>query len=295
MKKLNYLLLGLVAIGMVFTSCEPDEEEDKSPNLNLKGGAEYISADATLTVGKSFVIGVTASPNSISSEKLTKLKVTRTFDNVPSVLLDSTLDKLTSLDIDLKFFAQKTVGSEKINIEITDKKGETATKTVTITTEAGAIELKEFETVLLGAQNNTSNGSAASLTSGKVYKISGDDAKNNSANVDIVYYVGARQEALYSPSNADIQKVTSYAISSWATKNATKIKTTAKTASDFSALKTDKDLSAWDAAAGDVEGTLDQDDVLVFETQSGKKGAIKIVEVVSGASGKITLQIKVEQ
>jgi len=292
MKRLNYLL-GLLLLGaLVFTSCEDDETE-KPPTLSFKGGADYVSTDSDVTVGDEFIVGITATPNLTSQEKLVRLTVTRTFNNLQTTVIDSTLDKLTSLSLDIIFEARETAGEERIEVEVEDKNGEIAELELVITTVEEAEELYVFNAVLLGAQDAAA-GSTASLEDGTIYTISGSDAANNSESVDIVHFNGAKDVALYSPSNSDIQGVSLYGISDWTTKNSTKLSKTSLTVAEFNDITTTADLGSAGTPTGDFVGFLAVDDVVVFETASGLKGVFMVTALVDATDGSVTIKVKVE-
>lgn len=170
MKKLNYLLLGLVAMGFAFTSCEGDDK-DTPPTINLTGEAGYVSTDATVTVGETFKVGITAIPNTGSSSKLTKFTVTRTFNNVSETAVDSTLDKLTSFNANIIFTAQAEEGEERIVFEVTDKDGQVAEKVLIIKTEPSSNPLSTEKTFSLVYTSSTqSDGKNKNTEVGIEYK-----------------------------------------------------------------------------------------------------------------------------
>lgn len=85
MKKFNVLLAILFLAGASFlTSCSNDDDEnlDVTPTISFKGGAGYTSDDANVTVGDSVKVGITATENTNSGEKLNYFEVTSTFNNV---------------------------------------------------------------------------------------------------------------------------------------------------------------------------------------------------------------------
>jgi hypothetical protein len=133
MKKFKFIMLFMVALGLGLTSCSKDEDStvDKSPNINFKGGGSYISASANVTVGEEFVIGITASANSSSGEKLTSVKYTVTANN--SVVLEAdSVFSATSYNVDYAF-RMDNAGDAVIKFVVTDKDGETNNISLTIT------------------------------------------------------------------------------------------------------------------------------------------------------------------
>lgn len=293
MKNTLKFLFAIMAIAIVFVSCEETATEPQPPTITLDGTGNNIAVDSEVTIGSTFSIQFTATPNSESSSKLVGLNVTRTFNNTPTTVIDSTLDKETSITVALTLEAQSSTGTERIVIEVEDKDGEMAEKVLNITYVEGAVNLTEHSIVLLGAQGN-SEPSCASLETGTRYSISGDEAKNNAASVDIVHYNGANDVAIYAPSNSAIQGVSSYGIDSWSTQNDTKLSITSLTETDFNNIETDEDLSTAGTASGDIAGQLTVGKVVVFETAGGKKGVFLVTDLTDATDGSVTISVKVE-
>ena len=290
-KTMLKLLFAFSAVALIFSSCE-QSTDPQPPTITLAGGS-YIDSDAEITVGSTFMIKVVATPNTETESKLVAFSATRTFENTPTTVIDTTLDKLTSFTYELVLSAQATTGTERIVIEVEDKDGEVAEAILNITYVGAPTTLSSFTTVLLGAQNS-SEASCGSLETGETFTISGGDASSNSASIDIVHYNGAKDVALYSPSNSDIQSVTAYNISSWATINDTKLSLTSLTAAQFDGISTNVDLEAAGTPSGDAVGLLEVGDVVVFLTEGGKKGVFKVADVNDAANGSVTIDIKVE-
>jgi len=296
MKRLsNYLLAGFAATMLLFTSCADDEETDKSPVLTLTGGTEYVSSDVTLTVGEEFLIGVTATPNASTSEKLVGLTMVATFNNVPETIIDTTLDKLTSFNLDVYSYAQAIVGTERIVITVTDKAGETAEKVINITTEEGALDLKEFTAVLMGGQSNLTTGSFLDVKTGTVYKQTAAEA--SSELIDIIYYFGSTNKAsLVAPDDATVNGGSGNLslATNFSTKNSTRFNNNPGiTAAEFDAMTNDSDIA--DLTASDSKANLlSVNDVVVFETEDGRMGAFKVSAIDGDATGTITIAVKIQ-
>lgn len=123
----------MAVVALFVTSCGSDDDPviDQSPKLALKGGTEYISEDATVNINEPFTIGVTAFSNTDSKAKLTSVKYTVTTNNQIMLEGDSTF-KESSFDYDYSF-TFPMAGSAVIKFTVTDKKGETASKSLNIT------------------------------------------------------------------------------------------------------------------------------------------------------------------
>ncbi len=141
MRQLKLALLLVAALAVGITSCTEDENTDKSPVLNFKGGEGYISQDATVKVGDIVKIGVTASSNKDTEEKLVALKATVTAMNQVVMEADTTF-KAKYFDTD--FTMPVTMAGEAVvKFTVTDKKGENASKSIKITAEEATTALSD--------------------------------------------------------------------------------------------------------------------------------------------------------
>jgi hypothetical protein len=147
MKRAIYFMGLLLLTGaMVFTSCNKDDDDpvDINPNLAFMGGADYTSSDATFIVGEAFKVGVNASENANSGKKLVSFVVVRTFNNVPTTVLDSSFSSATFTWED-NLLANAEVGTERWTFTVTDKDGVASQLAFVITTEAGTTDLGAAE------------------------------------------------------------------------------------------------------------------------------------------------------
>ncbi|MCD4745672.1 MAG: hypothetical protein K8R58_05185, partial [Bacteroidales bacterium] len=160
MKKLSYLLGLLLIAGMIFSSCKKDEDDndpiDLTPTINLKGDAGYTSGDVTINEGDTILVGIIALSNTNSGKKLTNFKLTLTSNNVPQVLIDSTLNG-TTFDVNYKIgFPDASV--VRLSAKITDKDGQSKEISFNITIEEVATPLDaaaDFTWQRIGANPGT--------------------------------------------------------------------------------------------------------------------------------------------
>lgn len=143
MKKFKFILLFVAALGMTATSCSKDDDDTTpvvvTPNIDFKGGSDYISSDATVTAGEDFKIGITASSNANSGKKLTSVKYTVTSNNVVVLEHDSVFSE-TNYNLDY-IFRMDDAGSGVFKFVVTDKDGEMNTISLTVTAEAATTPL----------------------------------------------------------------------------------------------------------------------------------------------------------
>jgi hypothetical protein len=302
MKKISYLFAILLLAGVtVMISCTKDENtnQDLKPTINFKGGAAYISTDATLDVLQEFLIGVTASNNVNSGKNLANLKVTRTFNNAIWFSWDTTFNE-PYLDIDFSFLAITVAGTERIAFIVTDKDGQTNEVSLNITTQVvnGPINYYgQIVPLVLGSYESSTGSSFASFD-GSIYNLA--EAKTNAARVDWLYFYGSSNHAtIAAPDDADAISVfndPTNGISTWSVKNATRFKNIT-TAVDWNAVIDDGPILqlTQDGVTESKISQLAANDVLGFITVTGKHGLIKIGNIVVGAGGTIEISVKVQQ
>ncbi|MCX6233354.1 MAG: hypothetical protein NT175_01320 [Bacteroidetes bacterium] len=299
MKKLSYLFAILLLAGTSFMmSCKDTTEtpQDLKPNIDFKGGAAYISADATLTTLQEFLIGITASPNTTSGKNLANLKVTRTYNNAVWFEWDTTVN-VAYVDIDFSFLALTVAGTERISFVVTDKDGQTNEVALNITTQVVNGPINFFTQKILGSYASSTGSSFASID-GSIYNLA--DAKANAAKVDWLYFYGGTNHAtIAAPDDADAAIVfndLTNGLSTWSVRNATRLKKIT-TVVDWAAITDDgtiKQLTADgvtetkipDLVVGNISG---------FKTVTGKFGLIKVDNITGTTAGTIEISVKVQQ
>ena len=283
--------LAILALVGMFTSCE-ETEDPVGPSINLIGSGGFIASNVTVEVSDDLYFKWSATAG---DAKLSTFTIYKDGAIVPDwnmvEIPNSESDAYSAADT---LSAPSTVGMYTYSFVVTDKDGLADTTSVDVNVVKTAVDLANFDVVLLGAQSS-SEPSCASLETGVRYAISGDEAKTNSASVDIVHYNGSKDVAIYAPSQTDIQAVSAYGISTWATKNATKFSLSTMSADDFDAISTDADLEDLGTPDKDFIGFLALDDVVIFETAGGKMGVFRVDAIVDDPAGSVTLNVKVEE
>jgi hypothetical protein len=299
MKKLLLIAgIALFSTTFFFSSCTDDEEPQPSqpPSINFLTGSDLISSDATVTVNGTFKIKVYAEENADSKSNLRSLEITRVF-NLNSWDTTFTYND-PNLTAEINFTAQPVAGVENITFEVTDNDGQKASISVKITTEeATGGPIRTFTMKILGSYQSTTGSSFASID-GSVYNLA--EAKANSANVDFLYWWGATTSATIGAPD-DVNAATVYnnptnGIPTWDTKNPTRFKTTTVTGAEFDAYGDDTEIIAIATGADQTRtGSLAVGNVIAFMTASGKYGVIKVTDIVAGADGQITIDVKVQE
>ncbi len=299
MKKISLLMFSVLACGLLFlSSCSSDSSTPQAqlPSIQFVGGTGYTSGDVTVATGASLKIGIIALSNSTSNAKLVNFTITSVSNNVPHVLLDSTINT-NSYTVDIKYTASVTAGQENLIFKVTDKDGQANQVSLVVTTTATAGPINSWSQKILGAQSNTTGSSFAS-SNGTVYTL--DQAKINSNLIDWVYFYGATNLAcLASPADPDAQSVFNSdvnGISTWAVKNNTVFKKV--TDNIVWSNVTDDSIILAETATGVDQTKIPQlavGDILAFITVAGKSGLIRVEAIETGSSGTMTISVKVQQ
>jgi len=272
-KSIFFVFAALIGI-LVVSSCKKDETVGP-PTLNFIGGAGYVDEDATLPAGDLFKVGIAASSNTETGEKLISLRVTRTMNNI--TFADSTYElNDAAFNADFTLNGQQGGQMETITFVLTDKADQRATKSLNITYEAEGVAVVKTTGVMIGSFNDD-YGSFYSTSAQMTYSIA--NASTHQADIDFLYYYGAMNLGTIA-SPADQQANTVYAINDWTIKNATLFSATDMTADEFDAIGDTYKFPAFTGSASSYN-QLEAGDVIMFKTVGEKVGYIKINEVTS--------------
>jgi hypothetical protein len=302
MKKFVFFFALLISAGLsIMTSCSDNNDTtpaDITPAMNFIGGTGYISANATLTAGAEFKVGINSFANTTSNAKLVKFTITRVVNNNPFVVLDSTIN-VSNFSIEILTNAQPTATSETWYYKITDKDNQTKQLSLTITTVSSAGPINTFSMKILGSYQNATGSSFASID-GTIYTLA--DAKANAAKIDWLYYYGAsaaNHATIASPKDTTAETVYDDAVNGlkhWSVRNNTLFKKVTDVI-DWNSITNDEIIVA-QTASGVTNTMINQlaiNEILSFITVTGKKGMIKVENIEGTTAGTITISVKVQQ
>jgi len=293
MKKSIYLFsLLLLAGAMIFTACKKDEDDpapvDLTPVLTFIGGAGYTSADAQLTPGSTFKVGINAAENPTSKKNLESFIVIRTFNNVPTTVFEEDNIGATTYTWEDDLIANAAAGEERWAFTITDKDGLKKELTIIITTVPTVAAYKNVD---MGSYNDPNFGSFMATATGTV--LSKADASANQGNVDFAFYLGAVNKSTFgAPSNADVKAVFDLE-GVWTIFNETLFEMSTLNATEFDAIGDTYAFPEFTGTENDINN-LESGDVVYFRTTTTKRGFIKI-NSINGKGDVINIDMKMEQ
>ncbi|MBN2275188.1 MAG: hypothetical protein JXK95_12705 [Bacteroidales bacterium] len=290
MKRL-FLGLGVISMAVLLNSCG-DDTTGLAPDITFDDGTEI-----TLGAG---ISSATITGEIVAEEKLDKVtvyRVTTASETQIGTYSSFNAGDITTTD-DLTYTFRITVDniSEDISVKIeaVDKEGQTASKSISVKVNLAPALKAEFTAILLGAQTST-DPSCLDANTGLRYKIAEDQAKNNAASIDMLYYYGATNLATLAAPNdetVDGTGVGSFTwTSTWSTKNATKFGASSLDYSNVTAAE----VNAISGLSASKVTSLDVGTTVAFETADGKKGVLQVTNLNTGASGTITIAVKIQE
>ena len=292
MKKTIYLFgLLLLAGAMVFTACKKDDDPDPvdlTPVLTFIGGAGYTSADASLTPGSTFKVGINASENATSKKNIETFKVVRIFNNTPTTVFEDDNIGEPTFTWEQDLLANTQVGEEKWTFTVTDKDGLIKELSFVITTIS---TVTAYMDVTMGSYDDVDFGSFMATTTGTV--MTKTEAGNNQASTDFAFYKGAVNGSTFgAPSNADVKAVFDLAQAGWTTFNSTLFEMSDLNADQFDAIGGSYAFPEFTGTKDDIND-LEVGDVVFFKTVNDKHGYIKVKNIYQKGY-KIDFDMKVE-
>ncbi len=302
MKKFkSAMLLIVMAIAIVSTSCKKDEKNDEPPidprpAITFKVDAGFTASDGDFTEGDEIKIGVVANQNLITKKKLTNFTLVRTIDGTAETITDETIDIETfNKDYTIEL---SVPGNYKFTAKITDEDSKSAETSFELTVDEKPdprVPVKKNSDLELGSTNDTL-GSFYSTNYEQVYKI--EEAADNQEKVDFIFWKDPRVKAnsITSPDNDLIGSVNFLGIHTWTVKNETRFIITEMTAEDFNAIEDKYLFPEFDPeAAADLASNLQAGDILFFRTQEGKHGYIRIIDLYNTRGDRALIDVIVEE
>lgn len=296
----------ILAIGFAtfMTGCDDESTDPVGPTLRLFGDGENIDADATIALGSVIKFSWLASKGDVNLKSFNILVNNLNVHSFPKddIPTDSYQDSV-SLE------APANEGAYTYTFIATDRNDLADSVSLSITVE------KEFDPL------TTHEGVKIDVTPG-----SGDVLKNNCASIDgstfpynedtadtdlqtkadFVYFyeggnaTGGGSAVISAPSDVFTTALIRYA--GWAikTRNRTKFYEVSVSTAEFDAMEDDEMiLEKVTGISSTRVSDLEVDEVVGFETVTGKKGMFKVTALVPGwgtsADQSITLTIKVQE
>ncbi len=268
MKRINLFLLGLVAMGMTFTSCT-DDTEAVGPSVTFKAGTGLITGDATISSGD------------VASFSWEALKGDANLVEFTIRIDNQDVDGFPNMDINKDEYQDTwdttlvTPGDYTFSFIVEDKDGLTAKQDVTVTVESDLTSQGEKQ---LGA-GSSSLPSYYSVADATEMNLSAAIASPN--KVDFVFKSTASEASFSSPKDAANVTISDAN------------RTTLYKKVDFAfASAVSADVDAVTPTADNI--TVVKGDVIVFVTEDDDKGVFEVTNLAVATDGTVTIDIMVK-
>lgn len=303
MKKINFLFMLMLALTVgIFSSCTDDEIDPPTIVVTVEGTPSYEKGTEVVyhlvIAGNEDLFDFWADPSSTGTVApvISNISPTDAFDDLVALEFKK---NLTKVEFDYTYTIPTSVGVDteiKITFEVTDKKDNVTKKEMTFTVVSGAGAIDRFTAVLMGAQDNTTDGSFLDVSANNVMLQAAASVAQGS--VDMVFYYGVTNKAtICAPNDVTVGGgAASFALcEGWTTKNPTKFGASTVTAAEFTAMNDDAMLSSISGLSASLMKDLAVGDIFAFTTVDDKNGLVKVSALTAAANGKITLDIVIQK
>ncbi|QIX61420.1 hypothetical protein HER32_09605 [Hymenobacter sp. BT18] len=288
----RFCFYGLLLSGLL-ASCAPEPES--GPRIEFIGATGLTSNDRVLnTPGDSLVTRLVADTRDGKSASLSRFTITvdyTPFDadtarsNTPEILyFDQSLNGSDAFYYQHRFSARTLSGRERWTFKIVDTEGKTSSRgyLLTVNNPDSLRTYHPYQVPLFAARNATSRSSLAARD-GLVFPAFPLKANPGlQASVDLVLVPAAGGAVtLASPTDASVLAAAdAVGAGSWVTRNATALKTTSLSPTQFDQLTTSARITAVfdtvSAPAVTATEALSKDQVLAFRTTNNRTGLLHV-------------------
>jgi hypothetical protein len=245
-----------------------------------------------IPIGTTIKVGVVGGVSSVSGNKLIRFRFIYTSNNIPATLFDTTLNADSfNWETNLTF---TSAGTGTLTFELTDFGNMKVTKSFIVTVQSP--EIVKYSNIELGSWNDAT-GSFFSTSEGIVYNIpQTSTVPSNQAKIDFLFFKGITNgNSIASPDDVDANTIADLKLNLWVNKNQTRFNATAITAAQFDAIGANYVFPNFNLSLQSTKANeLDEGEVVLFKTQSGKLGLIKIIDLYTKGD-KVKIDVVIEK
>jgi hypothetical protein len=128
MKTSSILTVGLLAIVVLLSACDPHVP----PSISFKTGGDYVSQDTTVAPGVSLLVGIVGKKR---EDDMKRLNISYSYDGGSSTTKETFSTSSSNYSKDYIIDVRNQEGVEKWYFAITDRDGNIAKLSLTITVE----------------------------------------------------------------------------------------------------------------------------------------------------------------
>jgi len=294
MKKLFPIIsVLLISVTLFLTACSKDEDP-VMPTISYKQDAGYVSSNTSAGYGDTLNFGIIAKYN--GTDKLVKFQIYANGNQ----LLDSTIN---TENFTFDFYTVKSILDKEVwKFVTTDIAGNSKADSITITGNFG--DILTYNSVTIGAQNNTTEKGFVSYSNSTSTTYTQDEAFNHQSDIDMFCFYEndppshVNLMSLAAPgSNITGIFTGSTAPDQYTNKNITYFTKTSLTAAMFDLVQNDAIIKASFDPNNKFKKAklLAVGDVYAFLLQSGKYGLLKVTAVDGAEAGTLQFAVKIQK
>ena len=280
MKKINLLIIAMVALTTVFTtSCNKDDENFAAPTITFENGNQTVVKNSDVVIS-----GTILAPGEI--KQIVYFKGNASYGDA----VTNGFDTDTSTNFSVTIPGAEVTETFTFEVQVTDKQDKIGKASVTVTVDDVIVKADAVK-VFCAPADQFGNEEFASLTTFNTYtwaQASGD--ANIIADIDLCYYNGNYTKTNGVPHFVSPDATPNGAIVINSGERLAGAKTTyfkildATEAADFSDWTNVSDDVAIDAITGitDLNVAFQTGDIVAFQLADGRKGVIKPYDAVDG-------------
>ena len=283
------MIAAIVAVSTVFVSCGKDDDVDPASISFANVSNDKVTLDKGAT-------SYTVTAQITSIENLKSVKVSRKVGSTTSQVGST----VTKFDNKTSYTLVETITNitEDCEITVTVDNGTETARTLTIIytepdPEPDYGDIKSYTAVLMGAQNSTT-GSSYATSNNTVYTVS--QVLANADKIDMIYFYqdGGNLAEIFSPKSTNASTLNT--IKDMNPKRDTKFKKITMSEADFNAIEDDgKIVEVATELTESVVTKLEIGNVVAFVTDDDRLGLFRVSALTTGASGTVTINVKVQE
>jgi len=299
MKHLSFKLLGTLALGglLFLGACNGDDDDNgepqvTKPSMDFIGSGDYTSSDETVDKGDTvrFKWVIQKGDNDLDRFSITGGQAGGTVYDSTN-LSDNNADRYE----DQIGIRMNDAGEHQYTFEAWDTENNKTSKSITITVEEQE-QVQTYDQTLLAAPllEEDSESFYASSDNSTYTKNEADGDANIQGKIDFGYWYSQDDGAVL----VNTEEYPAYELE-WSNTSTTQFGETDLEVSTFVGIGNSDEVivNATSDLSSKNATNLQEDDIVAFETDGGKKGLIKVNNVTEGAGteGKIEFRVKIQK
>ncbi len=279
-------------IGLLFLACNRDDGPQQSPQIHLLHQSGMVSSDTTIAVGQLMTFAITAQAGSANLTNLIAMRGGT--QQITQRALDTSMN-MQKFSV-AKTFTKNLGETEFPTFIIRDKNrlSDSVSVVIILDITSGFGPIKDFVSLILGAQNEVDRGSFFSFISGETYTLNG--AFQNQELIDLVYYFGEDDYTMGSPGANIEDRIFESTPDDWDVRRTTRFIAIDLTQEVFENAQNDSLLIAsyTEGEGKRIAKFLSPGKTFSFQTQDLKYGIFRMTEVEDTDAETVKIDVKIQ-